>query len=72
MHLDPSDNKHSDKTIAKRIMILVKTPNKLQYKVVRKGWDEKWVIWEKNDDAKLENFQEITEDELRDMKMGVY
>ena len=65
-------SKDSDKVIARRMMALAKTPNKLQDKVVKNGWDKKWVIWKKMDDEKLENFPEMTEDELKDLTMGIY
>ena len=36
-------------------------------------WDKKKrVILKKIDDTKLDNFQELTEDELRDLTMGIY
>ncbi|MCG7879800.1 MAG: transposase family protein, partial [Candidatus Thiodiazotropha endolucinida] len=62
----------SDKVIARRMMALAKTPNKLKDKVLKNGWDKKRVIWEKIDDTELESFPELTEDELRDLTMGVY
>ena len=65
-------SKDSDKVIARRMMALAKTPNKLQDKVLKNGWDKKRVIWKKIDDEKLENFPEMTEDELRDLTMGIY
>lgn len=61
-----------DEVIAKRMMILAKRPNKLQSKVLKNGWDKKRVIWEKVQDADIENFPELTENELRDLTMGIY
>ena len=53
-------------------MALAKCSNKLQDKVMKSGWDTKRVIWEKIDDTKLENFPGLTEDEHRDLTMGMY
>ena len=53
-------------------MALANSPNKLQDKVMKSGWNKKWVIRKTIDDTKLENFPELTEDELRDLKMGIY
>ena len=62
----------SEEVIARRLMALAKCANKLQDKVMKSGWDKKRVIWKKINDTKLDNFQELTEDELRDLTMGVY
>ena len=51
----------SDKVIARRMVALAKSPNKLQDKVMKTGWDKKRVTWKKIDDTKLDNFPELTE-----------
>ena len=38
----------SDKVIARRMMALAKSPNRLQDKVMKSGWDKKQVIWKKD------------------------
>ena len=53
-------------------MALAKCPNKLQDKVMKSGWDKKRVIWKKINDTKLDNFSDLTEDELRDLTKGIY
>ena len=62
----------SDRGLGRRMMAQTKSPNKLQDKVMKNGWNKKRVIWKTIDDTKLENFPELTEDELRDLKMGIY
>lgn len=62
----------SDEVIAKRMMAQAKNPNKLQCTVVANGWDKKRVIWEKINESELNDFPELTENELRDLTMGVY
>ena len=39
---------------------------------MKSGWDKKRVICKKIDDTQLDNFPELTEDELRDLTMGIY
>ena len=67
----PLTSTDSDKVIARRRMALAKCPNKLQDKVMQSGWDNKRAIWKKIDDTKLDSFLELTEDELRDLTMGI-
>ena len=62
----------SDGILAKRMMVLAKSSNTLQGKVFKHSWDKKRVIWKKINDSNLEDFPELTENELRDLTMGIY
>ena len=75
----------SDRGLGRRMMALAKSPNKLQDKVMKSGWNKTRLIRKTihdtklenfpeltEDELRLENFPELTEDELRDLKMGIY
>lgn len=62
----------SDAVMAKRMMDLAKSPNKLQQKVTDNKWDKKRTIWKSMDASEMPDFPELNEEELRDLTMGVY
>ena len=62
----------SDGILAKRMMVLAKSSNTLQSKVFKHSWDKKRVIWKKINDSNLQDFPEVTENELRDLTMCIY
>ena len=62
----------SDAVIAKRMMALARSPNKLQQKVTDNKWDKRRTIWKTMDVSEMPDFPQLNENELRELTMGVY
>lgn len=62
----------SDAVMAKRMMALAKSDNKLQQKVTDNKWDKRRTIWKSMDASEMPDFPQLNETELRDLTMGVY
>ena len=62
----------SDAVMAKRMMTLAKSPNRLQQKVTDNKWDKRRTIWKTMDASEMPDFPQLNENELRDLTMGVY
>ena len=58
--------------IAKRMLTLAKSPNKLQQEVIENKWDKKRAIWKTMDETEMPDLPQLNEPELRDLTMGVY
>lgn len=62
----------SDAVMAKRMMALAKSANKLQQKLMDNKWDKRRTIWEIMDASEIPDFPQLNKTELRDLTMGVY
>ena len=62
----------SDAVMAKRMMTLAKSDNKLHQKVIENKWDKRRTIWKTMDASETPEFPQLNEEELRGLTMGVY
>ena len=62
----------TDPVIAKLMMVLAKSPNKLQQKVRDNKWDKRHTIWKTIIVSAMPDFPQLNEFKLRDLTMGVY
>ena len=62
----------SDVVMAKRMMALAKSPNKLQQKVTDNKWDKRSTIWKCMDASEMPDDPQLNETVLRDLTMRVY
>ena len=62
----------SDAVMAKRMMALAKSDNKLHQKVIENKWDKRRTIWKTMDASEMLEFPQLNKKELRDLTMGVY
>ena len=62
----------SDAVMAKRMMTLAKSDNKLHQKVIENKKDKRRTIWKTMDASEMPEFPQLNEKELRDITMGVY
>ena len=61
----------TDAVLAKRMMTLAKSPNKLQQKVIENTWDQKRIIWKTMDESEMPDPPQLTEAKLRALTIGV-
>lgn len=61
-----------DQIIAQRMLALSKKENTLQKRVESNGWNRKTVIWEELVAESLEDFPQLTMEDLRRVTIGVY
>ena len=58
--------------MAKRMMTLAKSDNKLHQKVIENKKDKRRTIWKTMDASEISELPQLYEKELRDITMGVY
>ena len=62
----------SDAVMAKRMMTLAKSDNKLHQKAIENKWDKRRTIWKTMDASETQKFLQLNEEELRNLTMGAY
>ena len=62
----------SDAVIAKLMMALARSSNKLQQNATDNKWDKRRNIWKTIEVSEMPDLPQLNENELRDLTMGVY